>query len=192
MINVKYQDETKQIMPFTSYEVFLDEVKKEFGINEDTNVKLKNTTEQRVEYYLDSANYEDFLKSCENRKSIEIIISEGDNSIEQFISQKEIGEILHNNFKDLDKLVNESVLEYSRISASQIPKMPSNEELNKKKTMSKVYHPNYSCNKCGTIGITGIRFRCPVCQKFDLCEQCEQSFGANHIHPLMKLVYPIS
>ena len=45
------------------------------------------------------------------------------------------------------------------------------------------------CSQCKEV-IKGIRYMCGVCQKFNLCEECEKEFGMRHNHPLLKIRKP--
>ena len=42
------------------------------------------------------------------------------------------------------------------------------------------------CNICGTKDFK-IRYLCGICQKFNLCENCEKENGKDHGHPLLKI-----
>jgi hypothetical protein len=50
-------------------------------------------------------------------------------------------------------------------------------------------HSNVKCDGCSTKPIIGTRYKCAVCEDYDLCESCE----ANHLHdehPMLKLYTP--
>jgi len=51
-----------------------------------------------------------------------------------------------------------------------------------------VVHTNVKCDKCGIVPIVGIRYKCSVCEDYDLCEQCERKFG--HEHATLKIRHP--
>ena len=44
---------------------------------------------------------------------------------------------------------------------------------------------NITCDGCAEYPITGLRFKCTVCDNFDFCEFCEMS--SQHPHPFLKL-----
>jgi hypothetical protein len=48
-------------------------------------------------------------------------------------------------------------------------------------------HENVKCDGCGTVPITGDRYKCTVCHNFDLCSACEQKNIHPNSHPLLKL-----
>ena len=59
---------------------------------------------------------------------------------------------------------------------------------------SKLYNTNehigIHCNNCDCYPIKGIRYKCSVCNCFNLCENCEVLVGDKHEHPLYKLNSP--
>jgi hypothetical protein len=52
---------------------------------------------------------------------------------------------------------------------------------------AKVVHKNSKCSKCGKSPIEGIRYICMQCLTFQLCQSCENKFGKQHGHQLLKL-----
>ena len=53
--------------------------------------------------------------------------------------------------------------------------------------MEAVIHFGIKCDECQTFPITGIRYKCIQCDSYNLCEKCEEKFGKNHGHVLLKL-----
>jgi len=51
----------------------------------------------------------------------------------------------------------------------------------------KTIHHGIVCDGCQATPIVGTRFKCTVCNDFDLCEQCEAKGVHQADHPLMKL-----
>lgn len=60
----------------------------------------------------------------------------------------------------------------------------------KEKVSDKIVHFGISCNKCGVFPIIGCRYKCTVCDDYDLCEDCEKKAGAEHNHPFYKIKEP--
>ncbi|MCQ2821523.1 MAG: family 16 glycosylhydrolase [archaeon] len=52
---------------------------------------------------------------------------------------------------------------------------------------TEVIHKGIVCDNCGKNPIKGIRYKCTVCEKFNLCEECENSIGIKHGHPFLKI-----
>lgn len=46
-------------------------------------------------------------------------------------------------------------------------------------------HKDIKCNSCGLETIIGIRYKCTICNLFNLCEACEQT--SDHMHPLINI-----
>ena len=51
-----------------------------------------------------------------------------------------------------------------------------------------VTHQYINCDECSRKNITGIRYKCAICNDFDLCEQCEAT--SSHAHPFLKIRDP--
>lgn len=49
-----------------------------------------------------------------------------------------------------------------------------------------IKHLNIICDGCSKTGIAGIRFRCAVCQNFDLCTVCYGEDKHNLDHPFIR------
>jgi len=60
--------------------------------------------------------------------------------------------------------------------------------------VSNAIHPNIFCDGCGQ-HVRGIRYKCTICDDFDLCSSCEaqQVFVDPHegSHPLLKIIKPL-
>ena len=53
--------------------------------------------------------------------------------------------------------------------------------------MDSIIHFGIKCQECQVYPITGIRYKCLKCDCYNLCEVCEEQYGKNHGHPLLKL-----
>ena len=74
---------------------------------------------------------------------------------------------------------------FKNIKAPYLLLKPKNNSLNEKPV-----HKGVKCNKCGMRNIVGCRFKCTVCNDFDLCEKCEAKYGGEHLHPFLKVYEP--
>ena len=52
-----------------------------------------------------------------------------------------------------------------------------------------VVHKGIRCDGCGLHPIVGWRFKCTICDDYNLCENCEENIGSKHNHPLLKIYY---
>ena len=43
------------------------------------------------------------------------------------------------------------------------------------------------CDRCGMLPLKGYRFKCSICDDYNLCENCEEQ--TNHNHPFLKIPY---
>jgi len=55
--------------------------------------------------------------------------------------------------------------------------------------VSDLVHTGVCCKYCNMNPINGIRYKCPTCVDFNLCENCEQKIP--HDHPLLKVRKPL-
>ena len=53
--------------------------------------------------------------------------------------------------------------------------------------MESKIHYGVKCSSCQMYPITGIRYKCIQCNNFNFCEKCEEKYGQNHGHILLKL-----
>ncbi|CAD8110638.1 unnamed protein product [Paramecium primaurelia] len=53
---------------------------------------------------------------------------------------------------------------------------------------NKIVHEKIMCDGCKMFPILGIRYKCPICQDFDLCEKCEDL--GTHKHAMLKIRKP--
>ena len=51
-----------------------------------------------------------------------------------------------------------------------------------------VVHPRVQCDGCQASPLAGVRYKCTVCDNFDLCELCESQ--GTHPHPFLKITDP--
>mmetsp|Transcript_10030 Transcript_10030/g.11416 ORF Transcript_10030/g.11416 Transcript_10030/m.11416 type:complete len:113 (+) Transcript_10030:948-1286(+) len=51
-----------------------------------------------------------------------------------------------------------------------------------------VIHRNVTCDNCQASPILGVRYRCVVCEDYDLCSKCECE--DIHKHPMLKISNP--
>ena len=49
-------------------------------------------------------------------------------------------------------------------------------------------HSKVMCDGCGMLPLTGWRYKCSICDDYNLCENCEERIGGKHFHPFLKIV----
>jgi len=57
--------------------------------------------------------------------------------------------------------------------------------------VARTVHTGVSCDKCGVLPIEGIRYKCQICENFDMCEKCERTTEHPANHPLIKAKLPL-
>ena len=62
---------------------------------------------------------------------------------------------------------------------------------NKKYCQRGIVHSKIMCDGCGMLPITGWRYKCSICDDYNLCENCEERIWGNHNHPFLKLTYSL-
>ena len=55
-----------------------------------------------------------------------------------------------------------------------------------------IIHKGINCSICGKKDIVGIRYKCSMCQNFNLCEKCEENNEHDDNHVLLKIKEPIT
>lgn len=48
-------------------------------------------------------------------------------------------------------------------------------------------HEGVTCDGCGTRPIVGVRYKCGVCEDFDLCAHCEAAVAHDETHAFLKI-----
>ena len=60
---------------------------------------------------------------------------------------------------------------------------------NKKYIQRGIIHSKVMCDGCGMLPISGWRYKCAICEDYNLCENCEERIGGEHKHPFIKITY---
>ena len=132
--------------------------------------------------------------SCEMESDVKaneskvIVLSTDDiqKEIEE-ITQQELPAMLNKLYDELKQKVE------SKLQERILNKLNQN-LLQSQTKESKLYstneHIGIHCNNCDCFPIKGIRYKCSVCNCFNLCEYCEVLVGDKHEHPLYKLNSP--
>ena len=62
---------------------------------------------------------------------------------------------------------------------------------NKKYCQRGIVHSKIMCDGCGMLPMTGWRYKCSICDDYNLCENCEERIGGKHNHPFLKITYSL-
>ena len=82
---------------------------------------------------------------------------------------------------DFDELENKRKIE------SYFPNIQEIEENYK----NKIVHKNVICDGCGMKPLLGIRYKCKTCKNFDYCQNCLDTYKAEHGHEFDKIEVPV-
>ena len=62
---------------------------------------------------------------------------------------------------------------------------------NKKYCLRGIVHSKIMCDGCGMLPLVGWRYKCSICDDYNLCENCEERIGGKHNHPFIKITYSL-
>lgn len=67
------------------------------------------------------------------------------------------------------------------------PKAQTQEKPKLRRKDSKEIHSGVTCDGCNAYPIRGDRYKCMVCEDFDLCENCENNGSHDETHAMLKM-----
>ncbi len=94
------------------------------------------------------------------------------------------GNTYKNILKFNNQTVNIEINEKSKIFKDELKNIKNEKE------ETKIVHLHYFCNGCNKGPIIGTRYKCTICNDFDYCEECEEKFSGQHLHPFIKIYKP--
>jgi hypothetical protein len=103
-------------------------------------------------------------------------------SIDESIEEK-VRNLLPGLITQIKSEVQEELMNQSRMSEAFKKSEVSDEEVK-----PKVVHNHIICDGCGADPVMGVRYKCAVCNDYDLCEKCEAT--SDHDHPFLKIKHP--
>ena len=189
-----------------------DQVTEEISeeIQEKKEIKEEESEEESKIEYTQLENNESFdslkesLKSEENEDRIRPAIVHVEPEKEKVV---ENGQKLEPAPESRIKIADENLINYVDLKAkvTQLAKEQMNELLPKildecktyvqqqkacqeENRFKQVIHRNVVCDGCNVSPILGVRYKCVVCEDYDLCAQCEAK--DNHKHPMLKITSP--
>ena len=142
---------------------------------------------------------EESTKEDNNSKNILIPDNEYNNQLNLIKSElsKELKKIIEKEVKILeDKLIDNTIIKNNQLISSYIEKINKIEEIKQNYFLSKIVqskismsacdtkHYGIKCEKCKMNPIKGIRFKCNICDNYNLCEKCEDDNQNEQFHDL--------
>jgi hypothetical protein len=102
--------------------------------------------------------------------------------------QEQNHQILNNYVKKFEELEEKRESDYNQMSKLMV-KNPEEKEEEIVFSMVKVPHHGIKCDKCGINPIIGYRYKCSVCNNYNLCENCEMKNyeTKEHQHNFIKI-----
>ena len=136
---------------------------------------------------------EDMKKQCyeEMNKKYTHILQEKIKEIHNTIikdAQRQNQQILDSYVKQFEELEQKRAEDYNQMSKLMMNNSQQNEgELNF--STVKTIHHGIKCEKCGNNPIIGYRYKCSVCNNYNLCDKCEEKNAENqeHKHNFIKI-----
>jgi len=101
-----------------------------------------------------------------------------------------VNELIYENLPKIAEIMKNYIADPSSVNFEEIINKVK-EEAPKKKASEDIIaavHDRVCCDGCKVAPITGVRYKCSVCEDFDYCEKCEQTI--EHPHPFLKIKDP--
>ena len=168
--------------------------------NQQKELQLKNYQNQ-VEKYNMELNNTKILLGKKNEKNIEVELKlkeELENRYSQ-LYQEEIKSTIKNinkNIQEHEKYLQKQYENYYKElennyiqKFSQVSNLMLQNENNNKKNKCNTVHNGIKCNKCFKEPIVGYRYKCSICNNYNLCEECEEKNeqSGEHQHEFIKM-----
>ena len=159
-IQKKKEDDLRKLK--INYQILESKLKGEMITNkENIQKKLKDEYEKKLKQK---------MKELSNDMSNKIKIEELENK-KIFLKKYEQSQI-----KLKEKFSQISIMAKSKINNN-------NNKNNNKVAVCKTVHKGIKCQRCFQEPIIGYRYKCMVCNDYNLCEQCEEKNFLNYEHP---------
>ena len=187
MIFVEYKENIKVINIPESYNDFKKAVLKEYLIPKEQFSKTLISYKDKKNNKIYVTNEKDFSNAIPFLQSIIFNIELQENethkeesSIDSLLLKGDIDTIIEKANKKIIELKNEQ--KNKGIKLKRIKKILKN-------INDDIIHKGINCNECHNT-IKGIRYKCGICQNYNLCQKCEKKYGFEHNHPLLKIRKP--
>ena len=171
------------------------------SINNININNLDNINEDQIKSNIEKLNEQKSLFQNEMKKMKDEIINEMNIKYSKLLEQKvkeihtyiyeniqkQNESILENYVKKFDDLEEKRQLETSQFSQIII----SDQSKINNKSICKTIHNNVKCETCSMNPIIGYRYKCTLCNNYNLCEECEEKneISQNHPHDFIQIKY---
>jgi len=150
----------------TNIESNVDQEKKEEAPKEEKTIEeVKRNPEEEDKFAL-------------NKEEISIILTE--------VVDKEIASMKEKIVAKLKKKADKIIRKKCGGKKEKKEKKEKKKDKEENKVQAPV-HYRVECDGCGLAPITGIRYKCSICDNFDYCEECEEKYKEFHPHPFLKI-----
>ena len=182
-IKLIFFDEKVDIVQPRDFSSLKDEIKDKYLLNlTDISELLIFYQNPEKHYITNNEEYKSFLTSGQDKIFLDI---KNDSQLYLRTLESIKMEIIENNNKGFDdiKIIRKITKIYKPVNEDK------NNEMTKCSSDNR-YHYGIKCNNCNAFPIFGCRYKCTICEDFNLCEGCEKCMGAIHAHPLLKINSP--
>ena len=188
MLLVEFKEKIKAIKIQENYDSFKKAVIKEYSIPKEQISKIFFSCKDEKNNIFYVRNEEDYSNANSLLGSILFKIEFQEN------------EINNKNVTSIDLLLLkgdiDTIIEMANKKIIELKNEKKNNEIKLRRIIKKlknnsndIIHKGIYCNECDN-EIKGIRYKCCICQKYNLCEKCEKKCGVGHNHPLLKIRKP--
>ena len=173
--------------------------------NEKDNIKIINNNSEIIRGILNEKNLQEkeenlfekqFDKPVQNYQMQNTNDNKNDNvnvDINEQIKDT-IAKIVKSKIKNLEEdLINDIYKSISQNEENELSKLNNNQKIimsNIKKNNEKQIHYGISCDNCHCQNIIGPRFKCSICENYNLCSNCEEISKHDINHIFIKIKKP--
>lgn len=172
-------------------------------VNQEKEESLNKTVqedEKKIKDLKDESNQESQNKKLEKKKEKEMkkekkALMKEKKSLERFNQMKNLFDNQTMEMKDfLTKIIDEKFAEMLTSLKNEKNSSPSIHH--QIESLQHIFYKNQpinptihkvSCKSCNSNEIKGNRYKCSVCEDYNLCEDCENFIGLKHGHPFLKI-----
>ena len=198
---IKQENEKKEITidlnkKIEEQNILINEQKDKIDIYEKENSKYKNKINEYNniinKYKLENEKINSQLKENKDKKKQKEKFELEKDSIREEI-EKKLKEKYDNDIKlEINKynnLLNKKKIEFEELNKKYNQILNLKKEEKKEFSKNKEIHNNIKCEKCFQEPIIGNRYKCSVCNNYNLCEECEEknSISDDHPHDFIKI-----